>query len=551
MSKFNLKKAVLGTIITSAAALLLTACGSADGKDNNSASNNTELPSIEDRYTPEKATPAWKLDTKKDNKLTWYVNAEWWNTDYGKDLITKKVKEDLNLDIEFIVGDDTKLNTYFAGGEMPDIITIFDSNSTVARKADSWALPLQDLADKYDPYFYDVAREDTLNWYKMNDGKTYAYPDYSNAKEDFESGDISARDAFIIRKDVYEAIGKPDMTTPEGFTSAMKDIKEKFPELIPFGFNDFAKDGSSNGSMDGVVQDMLGVPYTDKDGNYYDRNLDEGYLNWIKAFRQVHADGNISDDSFTDDGDKFKEKIETGKYASMMMGSFVNQGIPLQKYAASSPEGAYIAVDGIQSTEGNAPLLSQAGISGWMINYITKQTKDPAKAIQVFTYLLSDEGEMLTNFGIEDETYTIDADGKVSFTDEARQVQLNDAEKWQKDYRVGEFIQFGHDRFKALSDESYVDAVKQMQEWGEGKLEPQFATENIGPDAGSQEARALSAIQTNWSTTLVAMIRSKSDDEVDKLLEDYKEFQNQNNIEEVNKVRNEKITENKEKLEME
>lgn len=550
MYKFNFKKIVLGTIVTSTAALLLTACGSSGDKDNKSASGETELPSIEERYTPSKDTPAWQADTKKDSKLTWYVNAEWWNTEYGKDLITKKVKEDLNLDLEFIVGDDTKLNTYFAGGDMPDIITIFDSNSSVARKAESWALPIQDLADKYDPYFYDVAREDTLNWYKMSDGKTYGYPDYSNTEEDFESGDISARDAFIIRKDVYEAIGKPDMTTPEGFVSAMKEIKEKFPDLIPFGFNDFAKDGTSNGSMDGVVQDMLGVPYTDEDGNYYDRNLDEDYLAWIKAFRQVHKDGNISDDSFTDDGDKFKEKIETGKYASMMMGSFVNQGIPLQKFASSNPEGAYIAVDGIQSTKGNEPLLSQAGISGWMINYITKQSKDPAKAIQVFTYLLSDYGEMLTNFGIEGETYTTDADGKVKFTDEARNVQLNDAEKWQKEYRVGEFIQFGHDRFKALSDESYVDAVKQMQEWGQGKLKPQFATENIGPDAGSQEARALSAIQTNWSTTLVGMLRAKSDEEVDKLMDNYKEFQKQNSVEEINEVRNEKIKENMQKLEM-
>ncbi|MPN49177.1 hypothetical protein SDC9_196792 [bioreactor metagenome] len=180
----------------------------------------------------------------------------------------------------------------------------------------------------------------------------------------------------------------------------MKKIKEQFPELIPFGFNDFAKDGSSNGSMDSVVQDMLGVPYTDGD-DYYDRNLDEDYIKWVKAFRQVHEDGNISDDTFTDDGDKFKEKLQTGKYGAVMIGSFVNQGIPLQTFKAANPDSEYIAVDGIQSTKGNDPTLTQAGISGWMINYIGKNCQDPAKAIQLFTYLLSDEGEMLTNFGIE------------------------------------------------------------------------------------------------------------------------------------------------------
>lgn len=540
------KKSLVGSLLVAGALLTLAACGG--GKKEDTATKEVKLPDIADRYTPDKDTPAWQLDKKEETtKLTWYVNADWWNTEYGKDMVTKKIKEDLNVDIKFITGDDTKLNTYFAGGDMPDIVTVFDSNSQVARKADSWALPLQDLAEKYDPYFNTVAREETLNWYKLGDGKSYGYPDYSNVQSDFDSGAIYARDAFIIRKDVYEAIGKPDFSTPAGFVEGMKKIKAQFPDLIPFGFNDFAADGSSNGSMDTVVQDMLGVPYT-KDGKYYDRNLDEDYIEWVKAFRQVHEDGNVSDDTFTDDGDKFKEKLQTGKYATVMIGSFVNQGIPLQTFKASNPDAEYMAIDGIQSTVGNEPTLTQAGISGWMINYISQKCADPAKAIQVFTYLLSDEGEMLTNFGIEGEIYTKAADGTVKWTDEARKIQQDDPEKWQLEYRMGEFIQFGHDRFKAMNPDSYVDAVKQMQEWGDGKLTSQFLTENIGPDAGTQEARAQSAIQTNWSTTLVGMLRAKDEATLAGLLEDYKAFQKDNKIDAVNKVRNEKIKENEAKL---
>lgn len=540
------KKSLVGSVLVAGALLSLAACGG--NKKEDTATKEVKLPDIADRYTPDKDTPAWQLDKKEETtKLTWYVNADWWNTEYGKDMVTKKIKEDLNVDIKFITGDDTKLNTYFAGGDMPDIVTVFDSNSQVARKADSWALPLQDLAEKYDPYFNTVAREETLNWYKLGDGKSYGYPDYSNVQSDFDSGDIYSRDAFIIRKDVYEAIGKPDFSTPAGFVEGMKKIKAQFPDLIPFGFNDFAADGSSNGSMDSVVQDMLGVPYT-KDGKYYDRNLDEDYIEWVKAFRQVHEDGNVSDDTFTDDGDKFKEKLQTGKYATVMIGSFVNQGIPLQTFKASNPDAEYMAIDGIQSTVGNEPTLTQAGISGWMINYISQKCADPAKAIQVFTYLLSDEGEMLTNFGIEGETYTKEADGTVKWTDEARKIQQDDPEKWQLEYRMGEFIQFGHDRFKAMNPDSYVDAVKQMQEWGDGKLTSQFLTENIGPDAGTQEARAQSAIQTNWSTTLVGMLRAKDEATLEGLLEDYKAFQKDNKIDDVNKVRNEKIKENEAKL---
>lgn len=537
----NVKK-ILGLTLTGIAAIsLLAACG---GKKNESGATK-KLP--DPTYKVSKETPAWKADDSKDNKLTWYINAEWWNKKFGTDVVTKQIKKDLNIDIKFVVGDDTKLNTYFASGDIPDIVTVLDPNTEVARTANKWALPLQDLADKYDPYFYEVARKDTLNWYKLSDGKTYGYPDYSNTAEDYKSGKVPARDAFIIRQDVLDAIGPQDFTTPEGFVAGMKAIKAKFPDLLPFGFNDFSGGTSSLGN---VVQDMLGVPITTSKNKYYDRNLDEDYVTWLKAFRQVHADGNISDDSFTDNGDAFKQKVTTGKYATIMMGSNVNQGNAMQTWLAANPDKGYVAINGIQSTKGNKPTLSQAGISGWMINYISQKTKKPAKAIQVFEYLLSDYGQILTNFGIEGETFNYVNDNKqeITWTDAAAKIQSGDPEKWQKDYRIGEFIQFGHDRFKSYNKASYVKAVWQQQEWGQKFLTPQFKIENIAPEPGTQEARALSAINTNWQTTLVGLIRAKNESEFDKKLTTFKKFQDDNSIKEINQIRDKNIEKNMTKL---
>ncbi len=47
--------------------------------------------------------------------------------------------------------------------------------------------------------------------------KTYGYPNYSNTKADYESGNIPVNDNFVIREDVYNALGKPDVSTPEKF----------------------------------------------------------------------------------------------------------------------------------------------------------------------------------------------------------------------------------------------------------------------------------------------------------------------------------------------
>lgn len=529
----------------------LTACGGGD----KAASSGSEIKQTgedgvveEGRYTLDENTPAWKLDTKENTTLTWYVNAEWWNTDWGNDVVTKKIKEDMKVDIEFLVGDDTKLNTFFAGGDMPDIITVFDANSTVAQKADTWAYALQDLADNYDPYFYQVASDQTLSWFAMDDGKTYGYPDYSNTQEDYDGGDIFAKTAFVIRQDVYKALGEPSMKTQEEFLDVLNQIKEQFPDLIPLGFNNFETDGTS--SLGDILQDYIGVPLANEDGTFYDRNLDEDYLSWLRTLNAAYKNGCISDDSFTDDNTAWQEKESIGKYACIMMEGTPQQSGFLTTFANAEPDAAYIAIDGPQSTVGNAPTLNQAGISGWMITYISKTCADPAKAIQLYTYLLDDEGQILTNYGVEGETYTINADGKYELTPEMKELRDSDNDRFKQEIRIGEFIPFGHDRYKALSDDAYPESIKQMQEWGQGKLVPHFILENTDPDAGSEEARAYSAIKTNWSTTLVALIRAADDAQFDQILEDYKQFLTDNNWDGIKKVRSEKMAENAEKLGM-
>lgn len=523
-----------------ASMLVLAGCGGSSSAKTDDATANLPDPS----YEVSADTPAWKLDKTKDTKLTWYVNADWWNKSWGEDLVTKQIKEDLNLDVEFITGDNTKLNTFFASGDMPDLITIFDSSSQVAQTANKWALPLQDLAKKYDPYFTKVAQKQTLDWYKLKDGKTYGYPSYSNTSQDYEDGTIPPTDAFIIRKDVLDAIGDVDFKTPEGFVSAMKTIKEKFPDLVPFGFNSF---DASNSSLDATLQNMLGVPII-KDGKFYERNLDEDYVTWLKALRQVHQDGNISDDSFADDEETLKEKVSSGKYATMLLQAFHQKGTELQTWMSSNPGKEYVAVDAMESAEGNEPTLSQAGLSGWTITYISKKTKNPAKAMQLYTYLLDDPGQYLVNFGIEGKTYPKNSDGTVSWTDEANEVRANEPEKFQKEWRIGEFVLFSHDRYKALNKDSYVQAIRQMQDWGRDYLKPQFEIENISPDANTPQSRSLSAINTNWSTTLVSMIRAESEKKFDELLTTYEKFEKDNGIDQINKIRDEKIAANMKRL---
>lgn len=541
-------KRYLATILATAtaAATLLSGCGGDGGSGTKGGSAKGGLPELTaDRYELDATKPAWQLDKKTETtELTWYVNADWWNTDWGNDTVTKKIKEDLNLDVQFITGDDTKLNTFFAGGKKPDIITIFDANSSVAQSAANWAWSLNDLADKYDPYFYEVASKDSFNWFKLSDGKTYGYPDYSNGQDVYDSGLLKATTAFAIRKDVYEALGNPEMGTPEQFISVLKEIKEKYPDLIPFGSNSMT---DSTGSLGADLQNFLGVPIENADGTWYDRNMDEDYLAWIRTLSQAYREGLISDDNFSDDGTAHEDKVKTGKYACLFIGGTPQRSGPLQVWRSANPDAEYIAIDGPQSTVGNAPTLSQAGLSGWMVNYISKDCSDPIKAMETFTYLISDYGGLLCKYGVEGETYTINSDGLYELTPEVKEMKDNDNDKFKHVYRLSEFIVFGNDKYDAYSAD-VTESTVQMQEWGAGKLKPQFVIENISPDQGSAEARALSAINTNWNTTLTSLIRSADDAAFDAVLAEHVAFRASNNWDGIVKIYNEKMSANREKL---
>ncbi len=542
MKKSIKRKATVTLASILAAGMIFTGCGSKPTSDGDkSAGTSSELAG---RYAVDANTPAWKLDKKESTTLKWYVNADWWNTTWNEDTVTKKIKQDLKLDVEFITGDDTKLNTLFAGEDLPDIITIFDSHSSVATSANQWALALNDLADKYDPYFYKVAKPDTLKWFQLSDGKTYGYPGYSNSQEDYDKGYIKAATAFTIRKDIYEALGKPSMGTPEEFINVLTQIKQKYNDLLPFGFNSMT---NSTGSLGADFQNFIGVPIENNDGTWYDRDMDPDYIKWLKTFNEAYKKGLISDDSFSDDGTAHEDKIKGGRYATVMIGGTPQRSGALQVWMSANPNGAYIAIDGPQSTVGNKPTLSQAGLSGWTVTYITNKCTDPIKAIELYTYLLSDDAGILTTYGVKGETYQVNQDGKYELLPEVGEMKEKDNDRFKKVYRLGEFCLFGHDRYQTNSAYT-MPSITQMQQWGDGKLKTQFEIENIDPNQGTAEARSLSTINTKWNTTLVSLIRAKDDATFNKLIDDYKAFRKDNNWDAIMKVRNENIEKNRAKL---
>ncbi|MET3848407.1 extracellular solute-binding protein [Paenibacillus sp. OAE614] len=521
--------------------------GSTDAKNTSSTGGGEAKPNPDE--------PGWKSDNAPIT-FDWYMNFSWFNKKWGGDATAEYVTKKTGVSINFIVpagNENEKLNTMIASGKLPDFITLGWSEEAVKKMIEGkLVLPLNELADQYDPYFFKVADPAKLGWYTQPDGNIYGYPNASSSPEDYKKygSNFTSNQTFEVRKDMYEAIGSPDMSTPEGFLNALKLAKEKFPEvngqpLIPLGLHEFSETG--NYSLEGYLQNFLAIPQQ-KDGKLYDRRLDPEYISWLKTFRKANEMGLLSKDIFIDKRPQMEEKIAQGRYFAMLYqrSDFDAQNMSLYQ---KDPNSAYIAINGPANSKKEPPTLSGPGISGWTLTLISKDVKDKKRAIEFLTYLISEEGNKDMFLGEKGVTYD-NIDGKDQFLPDV--VKLLNTDRTAFDQKYGASYTYW-----MLMDTNMnlqwappgVDPQKQMADWTKGKSISMSEFDNLDPPSTSEEGVAGSKNARNWGKLLPKLLLAKSDADFDNMWNSYIEDRNKNKQDKIDAYRQKAYEENVKKLE--
>ena len=415
--------------------------------------------------------PSAPAETPEPVELRWYINYSWYNTPWGGNAVSEAITAKTGVDITFVSPDGSEtetLDALIAGGNLPDMVTLgwWESQlSTIIDKGMVYAL--NELADEYDPYFWQVADDARLDWYTSADGNVYCYPNSAYAPRDYgEGGRIGSNQTFLVRKDIYEAIGSPDMTTPEGFADAVRAAAAAFPTvdgqpLIPIGSHEFTDRGCD--SFDIFLMNFLAIPY-EKDGRAYDRYTDPEYKRWLSMFRQLGEEGLLANDIFIDKRVQMEEKIAQGRYFCMLYQRTDIADIQRLRYS-QDPDSVYIAVDGPRNANGDPYTLPGSGLNGWTVTMISKNCQRPDLAIQLMSYMMSEEGQKLISVGIEGEHYNM-VDGRAVLTEETARLLSNDNATYVA--QVG-----ANDAYWMLQDNLMQSewmpldepVIRQMEEW--------------------------------------------------------------------------------------
>jgi len=514
------------------AVILVLSLAACIGSNNNesSPSPKPEASTQQPESTPSEAAPnpdeaAWKLDTSPVD-LTWFVGASWYGRSWGDSLSSKYVTEKtgVNVTIEVPSGDaNEQITLMMTSGKLPDLISMGSWETAVKKLWEGdHVYALNELAEQYDPYFFKVAGDGTLKWYRQENGNTYGIPNDSYSPNLMrETGMTAANQTFLVRKDLYEEMGRPDLTTPEGFLNALQLLKDKYAKYKNQPMSPFFAQGNVPYGMTEYLQNLLAVPF-EQEGKVYDRITDPDYIAWLKTFRTAYERGLINVDFLVDSDTQVEEKTNNARYFMMIREWMGMTAVNPLLAASENPDAYYIAVDGPQNSKGDSAKLFPGNMDGWMVTMISKSAKNPERAIRFLTYLASEEGQRDLFLGKEGETWDM-ADGKPTLKADMVKLLETDIEKLEKEYGI-------MDTYWMMRNPVIVNqwrpekapVIKQMEDFANAQADIDSGIyKGLDPLGDSDAAVAWSRISQNWEEVLPELITAKDEAAFDKIFENF------------------------------
>lgn len=350
--------------------------------------------------------------------------------------IGKELQKQTGVDwkLEYLVGDSsTKAGVMIASGDYPDIIS---SSGEMDKLLGAGAyIPLDDLIEKhgpnikrvYGPYFDKM---------RQKDGAIYTLPYTANMGEYIGSPNISGG-AFWIQRAVLKAFDYPKITTLDEYFDLIKRYKEKYPKvdgLDTIGFVSLAGVTNNFFTLQNPAMHLAGYPNDGSvivDMNTHDAKLVAGtdyQKRWIQKLNEIHAQGLLDPESFTMNKDQYLAKLTSGRVLGYFNYEWQVGDANKNLLSAGIDDKRYAPL----------PIVFDKGIKdqyidppGFVNNYgigISVKAKDPVRIIQYFDTLLKEENQVLVQWGIRDQTYSVDENGRYYYKNDEQRRYHDDPE---------------------------------------------------------------------------------------------------------------------------
>ena len=435
--KRRMLQQICALALTGTMLLGLTACGSsspdtpAQTPDNSAEENSSSAEETKDTGA-ESAASSGSGDV---SELYWFSDVSGWgpataNWSVDESPATVYIEENLglSLNIEQPPTDaSTKLGLMLASGELPDVMSITDSDMYKQLVEADKVWDMQTFLETYDPDshllkdFPDDIRKALTDVY----GNWYSYPSHMESKNNCEVFppddqiwvdvvEKGSNGCIMFNKEIMDTVGitPEDVQTEEGFLAACEKVKASGHQV----------DGQSvlpvvlqcnlwiNTSLDGIVSNTFGVLPVDDEGNYRHSELNPLYKNALKFLNTLIQKEYLDVNTLTIDETALKTYLDAKRV-------FCWIGNQAQQDKTNMP---WVSYGPILASNGAKPVIGLNGEAGtgWIQTLVSKDCKNPEKIAKLLSWASSREGLLVNYYGEEGTDYTIDDKGIVTRTEE-------------------------------------------------------------------------------------------------------------------------------------
>lgn len=462
------KGLIAGVLATSVLAAALTGCGS---KAEDEKTTGTETGTTTEGSTTEVADDNTSFKAKEPVSFTMLFN-DMPNYPENSDwLLWKEIKERTNVSLDLTIvpmSDYTqKRSLLISTGDAPYIMPKTYPGQEVAFISSGAILPISDyvnLMPNYSKKVEEWGLEEEVEKLRQEDGKYYVLPGlHESATQDY---------SFAVRTDILEELGLEVPTTYDEFYEMLKKMKEAYPDVTPWSDKYQFKSASN------VAATSFGVScgWGAGDGTKYDSEKDEfffaptsdKYKEFVTYFNKLVSEGLLDQESFTQNDDMAVQKFVTGK--AFVCSANSQDMISFRNTMSDTLGGDYEIAKIVPPNGPAGNVISGSRLeNGIMFSAAAAKDDNFEDMIKFVDWLwYSDEGQLLTKWGVEGTTYNVVND-KYELTDDVTFQSLNpdgtiDLRK-EYGFSGGVFAYGGNDKLKysMMSDED-VEFNKQIQE---------------------------------------------------------------------------------------
>lgn len=377
--------------------MALTGCSGSGG---NAASPEKEGPSSQNNEKP--AGEDTFVLGEKPLEFSFYGHYDWYTMpDWGADLATKWIQENKKVNVVPVSSGGVaknKLSTMIVSGELPDVIWMERGAEVEKLRAEGMLVPFDDYLDKYSN-LKKWAGESTLDLLRSPDGKLYQFPNWYTTQPNGNAG-------YLVNKKIYEELGSPKLETPDDLYAYLKQVKAKYPDVVPLEV------GQSAAGVDIMVSafaenrpytfnSMIAVPQGDQLVSLF---TDPVYRELLQYMSRLYREKLITQDAFTQKLEQVEQKILSGNVAVYVASSpteFGSKGNNLLK--AQDPDAGYIMIWPVHKEGLDRDKIFPGDYKqlGWNVSVITQAAKDPEAIFAFLDWFTGPEGQRTIMWGPE------------------------------------------------------------------------------------------------------------------------------------------------------